>query len=139
MAPPRLQEKQKKTSDDSLDNVLKTVEENWLQIIEKIKIYNHSISAFLKNCEVVGMKDKFVIVATKYKFHKEKLTQAVNREIVEKVLSEIIGKKKKIFVRYLSEEEARKEGYKIKKTLKEKKENFVNSALKIFGGKKAEK
>ena len=139
VAPPRLQEKQKKTSDDSLDNVLKTVEENWLQIIEKIKIYNHSISAFLKNCEVVGMKDKFVIVATRYKFHKEKLAQAVNREIVEKVLSEIIGKKKKIFVRYLSEEDAKKEGYKIKKSLREKKDNLVSSALKIFGGKKVEK
>jgi DNA polymerase-3 subunit gamma/tau len=136
---PRLQEKQKKTSDDSSDNVLKTVRENWLQIIEKIKIYNHSISAFLKNCEVVGIKDKFVVIATKYKFHKEKLTQAVNREIVENVLGEIIGKKKKLFVRYLSEEEAKKEGYKIKKTLKEKKENLVSSALKIFGGKKIEK
>ncbi len=128
-----------KKIDDSSENVLKTVRENWLQIIEKIKIYNHSISAFLKNCEVVGMKDKFVVVATKYKFHKEKLAQAVNREIVEKVLGEIIGKKKKIFVRYLSEEDAKKEGYKIKKTLKEKKDNLVNSALKIFGGNKIEK
>ena len=128
-----------KKIDDSSNNILKTVEENWLQIIEKIKIYNHSISAFLKNCEVVGMKDKFVIVATRYKFHKEKLAQAVNREIVEKVLSEIIGKKKKIFVRYLSEEDAKKEGYKIKKSLREKKDDLVSSALKIFGGKKAEK
>ena len=151
----RLQKEQKKKSkaensqtnnfnetkkiDDSSDNVLKTVRENWLQIIEKIKIYNHSISAFLKNCEVVGIKDKFVIISTKYKFHKEKLAQSVNREIVEKVLGEMIGKKNKIFVRYLSEEDAKKEGYKIKKTLKEKKENLVNSALKIFGGNKIEK
>jgi DNA polymerase-3 subunit gamma/tau len=137
--PPTEKFDETKKIDDSSDNVLKTVRENWLQIIEKIKIYNHSISAFLKNCEVVGMKDKFVIVATKYKFHKEKLAQSVNREIVENVLGEIIGKKKKIFVRYLSEEDAKKEGYKIKKTLKEKKDNLVNSALKIFGGNKIEK
>jgi len=120
------------------DDILKRIQENWHQIIEKIKIYNHSISAFLKNCKVAGMKDKFIIVVTKYKFHKEILKQTAHREIIENVFSDIIGKKKKFFVRFLSEEEAKKEGYKIKKSLKEKKDDLVSSTLRIFGGKKIE-
>ncbi|MEX2007412.1 MAG: DNA polymerase III subunit gamma/tau [Candidatus Levyibacteriota bacterium] len=62
------------------------------ELIEEVKSHNHSIAGVLRGCsaEIDGNK---VTIATKYKFHKERLEEKETLEVLEKVSSELIGKK----------------------------------------------
>lgn len=133
--------KQDKQKNNSFN--LETIKKRWPEALQKIKGYNHSISAFLKTCQAVALKEieekggAFqLLISTKYNFHREKLTQIRNRQIIEKVLEEIFGKK--FYARFELEEKLIQEGYTVE-TYHEKSSDLVSSALKIFGGKKIEK
>lgn len=121
-----------KSSDFSLD----MVKDEWCNILESIKSYNHSLTAFLKTCQPVNVKGKEIIILCKYSFHKDKLGKTENRMILEKVASEIL--KTEIFAKFITQEEAEKMGYKIEKKQPSKsdgkEDNLVSSALDMFGG-----
>ena len=60
------------------------------------KPHNHSLNAFLKAAKPVGVKDNFLMIEVAYKFHKEKLEEAKNRDILEKVIFDTMGKNWKV-------------------------------------------
>jgi len=67
------------------------------ELIEEVKQHNHSIAGVLRGCsaEIDGNK---VNITTKYKFHKEKLEEREIMEVLEKVASQLIGKKAQVSV-----------------------------------------
>ncbi len=67
------------------------------ELIEEVKSHNHSIAGVLRGCtaEIDGSK---VSIATKYKFHKEKLEEVATMDVLEKVASALIGKKAAVSV-----------------------------------------
>lgn len=69
---------------------------HWQEIVAATKPRNHSLNAFLKAAKPAGMKDDFLIVEVAYKFHKEKLEEPKNRDILEKVISDIMKQEIKV-------------------------------------------
>jgi DNA polymerase-3 subunit gamma/tau len=118
---------------------LNVVKEEWCEILEEVKPLNHSLTAFLKTCQPVAIVGNEIIVSCKYSFHRDKLSKVENRGIVEKVIEEIL--KEKVFLKFITQDEAEKMGYKIedinftKKESKKGKDDLVDSALDMFGGK----
>ena len=127
-----------KTANLSIDEVKK----KWKDIIQETKPFNHSISLFLLNCQPVEIKDGYLIIATKYKFYKDKLGENQNKLTIEKVLANIL--ESSVRVKFLSEDEA---GVKIE-TSKQKDSSsspksstptetnsLLSDAMEMFGGK----
>ena len=116
---------------------LDTVNLEWQDILEEMKSYNHSLTAFLKTCQPIEVKKNEIIISCKYSFHKDKLKKIENKSIIEKVTAEIL--KADVLVKFITQDEAEKMGYKIKEirpvTDDKKKEDVVDMALDMFGGK----
>jgi len=105
----------------------------WREILEELKLHNHSLTAILKTCQPVGMENDYVVVSCKYSFHKDKLHKVSNRIIIEKVASGIL--KTNVLMKFISEEDANRMGYKIEEVQAAKEsEDLVDSALEMFGG-----
>lgn len=67
--------------------------EKWPEIVAATKSVNHSLNAFLKAAKPQGWANGCLTVEVAYKFHKEKLEEPKNRDILEQVMSDIMGKK----------------------------------------------
>ncbi|MCK5459567.1 DNA polymerase III subunit gamma/tau [Candidatus Parcubacteria bacterium] len=115
---------------------LDTVNLEWQDILEEMKSYNHSLTAFLKTCQPIEVKKNEIIISCKYSFHKDKLKKIENKSIIEKATAEIL--KADVLVKFITQDEAEKMGYKIKEirsVTDDKKEDAVDMALDMFGGK----
>jgi len=142
-------EKEEKTEDNKTDAnenradlnnsnkiTLDTVNLEWQDILEEMKSYNHSLTAFLKTCQPIEVKKNEIIISCKYSFHKDKLKKIENKSIIEKVTAEIL--KADVLVKFITQDEAEKMGYEIKEirsVTDDKKEDVVDMALDMFGGK----
>lgn len=127
-------------SDKSNNISLEDIKSEWREILEEVKPHNHSLTAFLKTCQPIDVKGNEVLVSCQYSFHKDKLQRVENRGIIEGVIKEILGGK--IFLKFITQDEAEKMGYKIseinsvkkKRSSDEEENSLVNSALDMFGG-----
>ncbi|MFC1652017.1 DNA polymerase III subunit gamma/tau [Patescibacteria group bacterium] len=71
---------------------IELIKEKWGEVLDKVKGANHSIKAFLSAGSPAEVtKDNFLIINYRYSFHKEKMDELRNREIVEKAISDITG------------------------------------------------
>jgi DNA polymerase-3 subunit gamma/tau len=68
----------------------------WPEIVAATKPFNHSLNAFLKAAKPAGVKDNFLVIEVAYKFHKEKLEEPKNRDVLERVISDTMGKNLKV-------------------------------------------
>lgn len=68
----------------------------WSAILTAVKPYNHSLVAFLRASRPMKVDDDALTLEVFYKFHKERLEEKKNREILEKVVSDIIGADTKV-------------------------------------------
>ena len=135
-----IEEKKKKIRNTVESNIsLETIRDEWCEILEEVKPHNHSLTAFLKTCQPIDVKGNEIIISCKYSFHKDKLQKVENRVIVEDVIEEIL--KEKVLLKFITQDEAEKMGYKIeemnfikKESKKETGDDLVNSALDMFGG-----
>lgn len=142
-------ESEKETSENSMTQeksnlAIDDVKYKWKEIIKETKPYNHSLSAFLLNCQPIEIKDGYLVIVTKYKFYKDKLSEVQNKLTIEKVLAKILGSE--IRVKFLSEDEA---GVKIKTkspvpkdsssseklNVPRETKSLLNDAMEMFGGK----
>jgi len=81
------------------------------KLYEAVRPLNHSVEALLKSCRILGFnenKDTLKIEAF-YSFHKERLSSATNRKIVEDALDKIMGKPIAISVTLAPKKELPKE------------------------------
>lgn len=68
----------------------------WQEVLKKIKEQNHNLVALLRASQPGKIEDGLLTLEVFYKFHKEKLEEKKNRDILEKVISDIMGRKIKI-------------------------------------------
>ncbi|MFA6097727.1 MAG: DNA polymerase III subunit gamma/tau [Candidatus Paceibacterota bacterium] len=112
---------------------LEAVKSEWCEILEEVKLHNHSLTAFLKTCQPVSVENNTIIISCQYSFHKDKLQKVSSKSIVEKVASEIL--KANVFLKFISKDDAQNMGYRIEEARAPKESSdLVNSALEMFGG-----
>lgn len=70
---------------------LEEVEKKWGEVLNAVKPYNHSVEAFLRASRPKKIDKGILIIEVFYKFHKEKLEDAKNRQIVEIGLDKVFG------------------------------------------------
>jgi len=68
----------------------------WDAILQSVRGYNHSLEALLKSSRPLKMEGGNLVLEVFYKFHKERLEEARNRNILEKVAGEVLGVPTKI-------------------------------------------
>lgn len=68
----------------------------WNEIVAATKPHNHSLNAFLRAAHPIKLDGDDLTIEVYYKFHKEKLEENKNLDILEAVISDIIGKKLKV-------------------------------------------
>lgn len=139
--------KENKAKQNDLKDIKIDFEEvkiKWNDLIKGTKPFNHSLSAFLLNCQPAEIRDGYLVIVTKYKFYKDKLGENKNKLTIEKVLANILGSA--IRVKFLSEDEA---GIKIqtkspapkdsssseKSKAPRETDSLLNDAMEMFGGK----
>ncbi|MCL4398142.1 DNA polymerase III subunit gamma/tau [Patescibacteria group bacterium] len=86
-------EKEKTTDDGS---GYQSIVDKWAEIVAATKPYNHSLNAFLKAANPQEISNGFLVIGVAYKFHKEKLEEPKNRDVLEQVISDIIEKEIKV-------------------------------------------
>jgi DNA polymerase III subunit gamma/tau len=107
---------------------LELVLARWLDVIDSLKSYNHSLSSVLKMASPSLIEGNTLIIKTKYDFYKDKITETQNRLTIEDAIDKITGVNLKI--KTLTEKEFKGEypDFKEKKSL-------MQEAVDIFGGK----
>jgi DNA polymerase-3 subunit gamma/tau len=70
----------------------------WAKILEELKSANHSITGVLRSCRPLSFKDGVLIIEAGYKFHAERLNDHNVREMIGKVISNVVGLDTKIEV-----------------------------------------
>lgn len=65
----------------------------WLNLIDKVKVSNHSIAGVLRGGFLKTWDKEKVIIETAYKFHKEKLEEKSSLSLIEKACEELSGNK----------------------------------------------
>ncbi len=71
-------------------------EEEWKRLLVAVKPMNHSVEAFLRSSRPLSLSGNCLTVEVFYPFHKERLEDRRNREIVENGLREVCGKEMKL-------------------------------------------
>jgi DNA polymerase-3 subunit gamma/tau len=101
----------------------KLIRDRWPEIIEGVKVYNHSIAACLQVAGVESVEGDQINLAFPYKFHRERIDELKNKRVVEKVLAEVL-----------------QGDYRLNPVLREQKgvrqedDDLVKAALDILGG-----
>ncbi|MFA5359693.1 MAG: DNA polymerase III subunit gamma/tau [Patescibacteria group bacterium] len=67
------------------------IQEKWNEVLAKVKQYNHSLSFILRVCQPQGLNGNKLCLAFKYKFHKDRVSEASIKNIIEKVLNQVYG------------------------------------------------
>lgn len=75
---------------------LEDLKAQWEKVLAAIKPFNHSLEAFMRGCEPYQVEGKIVTLKFFYKFHKDMVDQAKNRELVERELGKIVGKEVRV-------------------------------------------
>jgi len=107
----------------------------WEEILESTKKYNHSICAFLKACQPVSLDNNVLHLDFIYNFHRDKISEPKNRDIVEKCIKDVSGVQCRIQCNFNPQTIKKNESKKDKIEEKEKSDDdLLNEALNIFGG-----
>jgi len=64
---------------------------SWGKVLEAVKPMNHSVGALLRACRPAGVEDNCLILEVFYPFHKDRLSDVRNRQIVEDGLKVVFG------------------------------------------------
>ena len=74
-----------------IDLAIEAVERDWGKVLTTVKPFNHSVEAFLRAARPKVIKGDRLVLEVFYPFHKDKLEEQKNREIVEKGLGMVFG------------------------------------------------
>ncbi len=116
---------------DKMTAEMPEIELKWPEVLSAVKPFNHSVEAFLRAARPKKIDKDELLIEVFYKFHKDKLEEQKNREIVEIGLGKVYGGSMK-FRCVLAEKksELRKEPQEVED---EKGEEIDKVAEKIFG------
>jgi len=79
-------------SSDTLNSDIQKLKEKWTFVLETIRPYNFSLEALLRSINISECNDSTVIMEVPYSFHQRILEAPKNRDLVESILSEILGR-----------------------------------------------
>ena len=65
--------------------------ELWKNIISEMKTHNHTVAGVLRGCRLVSYDKKSVVIEALYKFHKEKLDEGKNMDVLVKICRQLTG------------------------------------------------
>ncbi|MFA7300859.1 MAG: DNA polymerase III subunit gamma/tau [Candidatus Shapirobacteria bacterium] len=68
------------------------IAKRWGEVLTAVKPFNHSVEAFLRAARPLSIKNGILTLEVFYKFHKERLEEAKNRQIVLVGLEKVLGK-----------------------------------------------
>ena len=118
--------------------------EKWTEVLAKVKQYNHSLSFILRVCQPRNLAGNQLCLAFKYKFHRDRVSEAAIKSIIEKVLNQVYAAP--IFIEAIVDENLEVAPAKLVSDepvdLKKPPEpaqgeqgNMIDNLLKTFGGK----
>lgn len=81
-------------SSDSSD-ILK-LKEKWTFVLETVRPYNFSLEALLRAVNIIECSDIQVVMEVPYSFHQRILEAPKNRDLIESILSDILGRQVKV-------------------------------------------
>jgi len=64
---------------------------NWSEVIARLRPHNHSLCFLLETSQPLKMEDGQLILGVRFKFHKDRLEEAKNRQIIEDIIKELSG------------------------------------------------
>lgn len=64
----------------------------WGAFLEGIKDSNHALYAVLRSAELENLLDDKMVIAVKFRFYSERLLEAKNRKLIEKVAADVAGR-----------------------------------------------
>lgn len=67
-------------------------------LLDALKKDNHSVAGILRGCKLFSLGEEEVKFETKYKFHKDKLSEDKNLKIIEKRAAELLKRNVRVFV-----------------------------------------
>ncbi len=70
---------------------LKKIEAKWDKFLKESKDLNHSLTALLTLCKLVGVEGNFMILEVFYPFHKERLESTRTRKLIEGLSEAVYG------------------------------------------------
>ncbi|TES96105.1 DNA polymerase III subunit gamma/tau [Patescibacteria group bacterium] len=115
---------------------IEEIKEKWDQILEKIKEANHSVKAFLAAGNPTEVAEgNWLIVYYRYGFHKEKMDELRNRQVVEKAILEVTGCNLRLRGKIEEEEEKPKPIQRDRLNRKDN-HNSTKEVFEVFGGGK---
>lgn len=82
------------SSPDSPD--ILRLKEKWTFVLETIRPFNFSLEALLRSIKVVDCTDAVVVMEVPYSFHQRILEAPKNRDLLESIFSDILGRSIKI-------------------------------------------
>lgn len=75
----------------ALAPVLEMKPDVWLQVVDFTKKHNTTLAALLRDAKPMSMTGNSITLGVKFKFHKDRISEVKNRQILEKTLKEITG------------------------------------------------
>lgn len=79
------------TDNQSSDDILK-IQEKWNYILETTRAYNYSLEALLRSAKVTQCDKRVVTIEVPYSFHQRMLEAPKSRDMLESILSDILGR-----------------------------------------------
>lgn len=92
-------QKKKLVPDNQMDTpqvaigVLEMTGDIWNKIVAETKKENASLAALLKDAKPQLMTEDRLVLGVKFKFHKDRISEVKNCQVLEKVVSDIMGRK----------------------------------------------
>ena len=72
---------------------IRRLKEKWNFVLETVRPYNFSLEALLRSIKIAECSEHLVLMEVPYSFHQRILEATKNREILESIISDILGRK----------------------------------------------
>lgn len=83
-------------TDNSISPEIALIHDKWTFILETIRPYNFSLEALLRSVKIASCVDGIVTLEVPYSFHQRILETPKSRDLLESVLSDVLGKPAKM-------------------------------------------
>jgi len=101
------------------------IEKQWPEFLTRLKPHNHSLSFVMQSCQIKDVDNDTILLAFKYKFHKDRLDSPDINKIVKSVLFDVF--KTDLKIKALVDEN-------LEINNKNDNNEIINDLLKTFGG-----
>lgn len=69
---------------------------HWAELLNALRPRNLSLEALVRSCEPVAVEGNVVVLAFAHNFHRSKVEEDQNKQVVEEVLSDLIGQRYRV-------------------------------------------